>query len=489
MKTGEVLMEFPKTGQTPDAILSQLDALKTDDVPWAEGKVFAYVYDAGEEAKQLLKDAYNLYFIENGLDPTSFPSCMELEKDVIGMAVDLVNGSENATGTFTSGGTESILLSLKAARDYYREIKPGIKNPEVVMPVTAHPAFHKACAYFDLTAVTVEVDDNFRAVPEAMEAAITENTIMLVGSAPSYAHGAIDPITELGQVALRHSLLLHVDCCVGGMYLPFAKKLGYDIPDFDMGVPGVTQLSMDFHKWGYAAKGASCILYNDRELRRHQIFSHAQWTGYAVINPGVTSTKSGGPVAACWAILNYLGEEGYMRLVDATQKATQKILDCVADIEGMEVMGDPKINMIALRATDFDIFPLGEDMKERGWFIQPQFGYANSGENMHLSVGYHNADRVDEFCSDLRELAAAQRAAQQGKEVFELPEELSQFIQEAGHTALDHMGDILGSDGSSLPGRMDEINQILNQLPAATREVLLGEFINRLYNPEQREAS
>ena len=170
-----------------------------------------------------------------------------------------------------------------------------------------------------------------------------------------------------------------------------------------------------------------------------------------------------------------------------SQKATRKIIDCVEQIEGMEVMGDPKVNMIALRATDFDIFPLGEDMKERGWFIQPQFGYANSGENMHLSVGYHNAHMVDEFCRDLSELAGAQRAAQQGQQAFELPEELSQFIQEAGHTALDHMGDILGSDGSALPGRMDEVNQILNQLPAATREVLLGEFINRLYNPQQVE--
>ncbi len=477
-------MKFPQQGRSPDDILDQLGGMKSNDVPWAEGRVFAYIYDAGEEAKQLLMDAFNLYFMENGLDPTSFPSCMELEKDVIGMAIDLVNGGDDATGTFTSGGTESILLSLKTVRDYYRDIKPEITEPEILMPKTAHPAFHKACAYFDLKAVTVEVDDNFCAIPELMEAAITPNTILMVGSAPSYAHGAIDPIREMGEIALRHELRFHVDCCVGGMYLPFAKELGYDIPDFDMSVPGVTQLSMDFHKWGYAAKGASCILYKDRAIRRYQIFSYANWTGYAVINPGVTSTKGGGPIAACWAILNHIGREGYLRLVEAAQEASRKICEGVAEIEGLEVMGEGKINMLALRATDFDIFPLSDEMKDRGWFIQPQFGFANSSENMHLSVGYHNAHQVDAFVADLKEVTAKVRTEQQGKEAFVMPEEFKQFIADTGPDVLDQLGDILGSDGSELPGRMEEINNMLNQLDADSREMLLGEFVNRLYNPE-----
>ena len=477
-------MKFPQTGRSADDILASLQAQKSDDVPWEEGRVFAYIYDAGEEAKQLLMDAFNLYFMENGLDPTSFPSCMELEKDVIGMAVDLVNGGEDATGTFTSGGTESILLSLKTTRDYYREVKPEITEPEILMPKTAHPAFHKACAYFDLKAVTVDVDDDFCAIPQKMEAAITPNTILLVGSAPSYAHGAIDPIRELGAIALKHQLRFHVDCCVGGMYLPFAKELGYDIPDFDMSVPGVTQLSMDFHKWGYAAKGASCILYKDRAIRRHQIFSYANWTGYAVINPGVTSTKGGGPIAACWAILNYIGRDGYLKLVESAQIASQKIVAAVNDIEGLEMMGKAQINMLAMRATDFDIFPIADEMKKRGWFIQPQFGFANSSENMHLSVGPHNAHQVDEFVQDLREVANEVRAAQQNKERFVLPDELRDLIVNSGPEVMDHLGDLIG-DGTQLPeDGMQEINNILNQLPADSREMLLGEFVNRLYNPD-----
>ena len=189
-------MRFPQQGRRADDILQQLNGMKANDVPWEDGRVFAYIYDAGEEAKQLLQDAFMSYFMENGLDPTSFPSCMELEKDVIGMAIDLVNGGEDATGTFTSGGTESILLSLKTTRDYYREVRPEITEPEILMPVTAHPAFHKACQYFDLKAVTVEVDEDFCAIPEAMEAAITPNTILMVASAPAYAHGAIDPVSK-----------------------------------------------------------------------------------------------------------------------------------------------------------------------------------------------------------------------------------------------------------------------------------------------------
>lgn len=478
-------MAFPQHGRAPQELLAELEARKADDVRWRDGRVFAYIYDAGEEARGLLGDAFTLFLTENGLDPTSFPSCLELEKDVIGMAVDLMGGGPEATGTFTSGGTESILLSVKATRDYHRAERPVPGQPEVVLPTTAHPAFHKACDYFDLKAVLVEVDERFRAVPQAMEAAISENTILLVASAPSYAHGAIDPIEAIGAVAERHALRFHVDCCVGGMYLPFARELGYPIPRFDLSVPGVTQLSMDFHKWGYAAKGASCILYKDRAFRRHQIFSYASWTGYAVINPGVTSTKGGGPVAACWAILNYLGREGYLRLVKASQEASRKIVAAVADMEGLEIMGDAPVNLLALRATDFDIFPVADALKQRGWYVQPQFGFANSSENLHLSVGYHNVPQIDAFIDDLRAVVAQVRAAQQGQPAFELPAGMAELVAAAGPDAMDQLGEVLGGDGSSLPESMVEINNLLNALPASSREVLLGEYINRLYNPER----
>ena len=482
-------MEFPKTGRPAKTLLKELSSRKANDVRWREGRVFAYVYDAGDDAKQLLGEAMTMYMTENGLDPTSFPSCLELEKDVIGMAVDLLNGGRDATGTFTSGGTESILLSLKATRDFYRKIHPEITNPEVILPSTAHPAFHKACHYFDLNAVLVDVDDNFCADPQKIEDAITPNTILLVASASSYAHGAIDPIREIGEVALRHEKRLHVDCCVGGMYLPFAKELGYDIPDFDFSVPGVTQISMDFHKWVYAAKGASCILYQDREFRRHQIFSYAKWTGYAIINPGVTSSKSGGPIAACWAVLNHFGRDGYLKLVKATQEASRKIVDAIGEIEGLEVMGEGKTNMLAVRATDHNIFPLADAMQERGWYIQPQFAFANSSENLHLSVGQHNVAQVDAFIADLKVVAQEVRSKQIGAEKFVMPQELIDLIENSGPEIMDDLGDVLGGDGSTLPDNMGEINNMLNALPAKSREMLLGEYINRLYNPPNNPPS
>lgn len=478
-------MKFPQKGRDAEDLLQHLGSLKQHDVPWQEGRVFAYIYDAGPEAMGLVKDAFSLFLVENGLDPTSFPSCLELEKEVIGMAIDLVNAGPEAKGSFTSGGTESILLSLKTARDRARDLYPHITQPEIVICETGHPAFHKACAYFDLKAVTVPADPHsYQAVPAAMEAAVTDQTILMVGSAPSYAHGVIDPIPELGEIAQRHEILLHVDCCVGGMYLPFAKELGYGIPDFDLSVPGTTQLSMDFHKWGYAAKGASSILYKHGDMRKHQIFAWSGWTGYTVINPTVSSTKSGGPVAACWSILRHLGKDGYLRMVEGTQQASRKIIDAVRAMPALDVMGDPQANLFALTSEQIDVFALAEEMKVRGWYIQPQFGYSNSTANLHLSVGFSNVPHVDEF---IRDLSDCERQLREKKirGIDSLPPELAAALNGgAGGNVFETLAAATGKDFAELPDRMDEINNLLNHLPAPVRDQLMVEFVNRLYVSE-----
>lgn len=475
-------MPIPEKGRAAAEILKDLDAHKANDLPWTEGRVFAYIYDAGDEAMGLLKDAFTLFLTENGLDPTSFPSCMELEKDVIDMALDLVHGGPNANGSFTSGGTESIMLSVKTARDRARELQPEIEMPEIILPETAHAAFYKSCHYLGLKPVRVDVDPvTYQAIPEKIAEAITPNTVMLVASAPSYAHGVIDPVGEIAALAKKNDLLCHVDCCVGGMYLPFAKKLGYDIPEFDLGVDGVTQLSMDFHKWGYAAKGASAILYKDGELRRHQIFSWSGWTGYTVINPTVTSTKGGGPVAACWAILNHLGMEGYTDLVEKAHSASEKIRSAIRDIDGIELLGSSNTNLFSFRATDFDIFALSDAMKKKDWFIQPQFGFSCSPANMHLSVGPNNAPHVDEFLVDLKEEVGKIRHEQNSEPLKELPAEIAALLENPSPDVFDMLTGPMGTDGSDLPQEMREINNLLNVVPAATRDMILIEFINRLY--------
>ena len=475
-------MKIPTQGRPSKDIMLHLEGLKANDVRWQEGRVFAYVYDAGPEAMQLLHDSYSAFLTENGLDPTSFPSCLELERDVIAMALDLHNAPEGAKGSFTSGGTESILLSVKTARDRARDLYPEITKPTLVLPETAHPAFFKACLYFDVTPIVVDVDPlSFIAIPEKMDAAITPQTIMMVGSGPSYAHGVVDPIAELGQVALKHDILFHVDCCVGGMYLPFARQTGADIPAFDLSTPGVTQMSMDFHKWGYAAKGASSILYTDGEMRRYQIFAWSGWTGYTVVNPTVMSTKSGGPVAATWAILNHLGQDGYLQLAEQTQEASQKIKAAIRRIEGLELCGDPPGNLFAFSATDFDIFALADAMKEKGWFIQPQFGYGPSPANIHLSVGASNAPHTDELIADLEASVQHLRGQPGATAASDLPPELQDLFRLPAGQMLDAMDGVFQGDNGDLPEGMAEINNIMNAMPAPVRDKVLVEFMNRLY--------
>jgi sphinganine-1-phosphate aldolase len=475
-------MQFPQRGRAPAEILSHLQAFKAQDLPWAEGRVFAYIYDAGPVAMQLLKDAYATFLVENGLDPTSFPSCLELERQVVGMALDLQGGATGAAGNFTSGGTESILLSIKTARDRARDLCPQITQPNIVIPETGHSSFFKACHYFDVEAVRVPVDPaTYCAVPADMEAAINDQTILMVGSAPSYAHGSVDPIPELGEICRRHEILLHVDSCVGGMYLPFAKELGVDIPDFNLSVPGVTQLSMDFHKWGYAAKGASAILYNDASMRDYQVWSWSGWTGYSVINPTVLSTKSGGPVAACWATLQHLGRDGYLELVETCQDASARIIDAIEKMPALRVLGRPKTNLFSIASDTIDVFALADDMKARGWYIQPQFGFSNSPANLHLSVGANNAPHVDAFLRDLDD-CTADLAARNVSGLRELPEEMAVlFDADQGGDMLAALGAATGIDPDNLPERMDSVNNLLNQMPPTVRDKLLADFLNRLY--------
>ncbi|MGK0389216.1 MAG: sphinganine-1-phosphate aldolase, partial [Maribacter sp.] len=293
---------FNESSPSSTEIEQSLRDLKTNDLPWESGKVMAYIYEPDPEAYALIKKAYMMFLTENGLDPTAFSSLLKMEQDVIDIAIELLGGDKNSAGNFTFGGTESIMLAVKSARDFIREKYPENTKPNIVLPVTAHAAFFKACHYLCVEAKVIEVDEeSFLPSISDYEKVIDEHTIMLVCSSPSYAHGVVDPVVDIAALAKEKNLLCHVDACVGGMYLPFAKRLGFDIPDFDFSVDGVTSISMDFHKYGYTAKGASCILYKERELRKYQIYTCSDWSGYSVVNATVMSSKTGGSLAACWA--------------------------------------------------------------------------------------------------------------------------------------------------------------------------------------------
>jgi len=479
-------MTLPATRWSRERIFATLTELKTHDLATEGGAAFAYVYDAGErDASALAAEAYCLYLPANGLDPTAFPSLLRLENEVVGFAIGHLGGGAEAAGSFTSGGTESLILAVKTARDWARVHRPEITAPELVLPVTAHASLHKAAHYLGLKVVSTPVDpQTFRADVAAIEAAITANTVLIAASAASYAHGVIDPIAEIGAIAQRRGILMHVDACIGGFLLPYFRRLGAPVPAFDLSVPGVTSISMDLHKYGYAPKGASVIVYRDKQLRRHQLYACADWTGYTVINATVQSTKSGGPLAAAWALLHAVGDAGYLELARRTLEATRKIVAGLAAMPGIRVLGTPEMSLVAFTAEGGGpaVFAISDAMKARGWLVQAQLQGHGSPTNLHLTISAGHLPVVDRFLADLRD--AVEEARSQPPD-----EGLATLLQMAAtmdFTTLSEEGftqalALVGVRDGQLPARMAGINALLDALPVAAREAALITFINDLY--------
>jgi glutamate/tyrosine decarboxylase-like PLP-dependent enzyme len=474
-------VKIPAKGLGKAEIYEQLEHYRSGDMPWREGRVWAYIYDPGDEADAVIKHAYMAYLTENALDPTVFPSSLRFETELVAMAAAHLNGDENVVGNFTSGGTESIMLAVKTARDYARANRPNITEPEIVLPVTAHAAFQKAAHYLCLKPVLVPVDpETYRADPEAVRRAITPNTVLIVGSAVSYAHGVVDPIRELGQIALASNVLFHVDACMGGFLLPYFRRLGSPVPDFDFSVPGVTSMSMDFHKYAFAAKGASVVLYRNKDLRRYQIYTCAQWTGYTVINATVQSTRSVGPLAAAWAILNYFGDEGYMEIARQVLDATRRIAAAVESNPDLRLLGRPDMNLVAFTSDAVSVFHIIDEMKQRGWYVQPQLGFHGSRENIHLSINPASVRWVGDMIADLA--VCVEKAKSMPPEVPQQMKDTLAAIDPSTFTSetFSQMLGMAGLEGTALPERMAGINEVLNSLPPELSEKLLTEFLNEL---------
>jgi len=478
-------VRIPQRGLGREEILERLERFRADDTPWREGRTWAYVYDPGREAESVIKDAYASYLSENALDPTAFPSALGMENEVVGMAASHLSGDERVVGSFTSGGTESILLAVKAARDRARETRPRVRRPQMLLPETAHAAFQKAGHYLGVEPVIVPVDAaTFRADVDAVRSAVSDQTVLLVGSAVSYAHGVVDPIRELGALALERDLWLHVDACMGGFLLPYFARLGAPAPDFDFRVPGVSSISMDLHKYAFAAKGASTLLYRTKDLRRYQIYACSRWTGYTIVNPTVQSTKSAGPIAGAWAALHFIGDDGYLEIARAVRDATRRIVEAIDAHPDLRVLGRPDMNLLAFASDRVSVFHVADEMKERHWYVQPQLAYGSSPENLHLSVNPESVRWVDAMLADLLECVEKARLLPSG--------ELAPKIREAfGHLAPEDLSEevfrgllaMAGIQGTGLPGRMAEINEVLNALPVPLRERLLVEYLNELFRP------
>jgi sphinganine-1-phosphate aldolase len=399
---------IPLESKSRHQTMELLQGFKKLDPDWKNGKTWGLVYYANEDHYKLIQDAYTLFMSENGLNPMAFKSLKQMESEVIRMTVDLFNGNQEVVGTMTSGGTESIMLAIKTYRDRARRLRPGIKKPEIIVPESVHVAFDKACKYFDVKIVHAPLRSDYRVDVRAVKKLINRNTILLVGSAPQYPQGVVDPIEELSELALKKKLPLHVDACVGGFMLPWLEKLGHHVPRWDYRVPGVTSISADLHKYGYAAKGASTITYRNMDYLKHQFFVYENWPGGIFASPGLPGTRPGGAIAAAWAALMSLGQEGYLKLSQQAYENSRKMMDGINAIEGLQICGRPDATIFAYEATEpeLNIYAVADQMDAKGWFINRQ----QRPESLHAMVTVAHTESLDQYLSDLREAVAHVKA-------------------------------------------------------------------------------
>jgi glutamate/tyrosine decarboxylase-like PLP-dependent enzyme len=413
-----VYRRLPARGVAGGEILAAMRAAaEQEQERWQSGRVSGAVYHGGAEHVQLLSDVYGLYSQSNPLHADVWPSAGKYEAEIISMTAGLLGAAgasadapARVCGSVTSGGTESILLAMKAYRDCARAER-NIARPEIVVPETAHAAFDKAAEYFGIRRVNVPVGSDLRADVAAMGAAITDQTIALVASAPSYPHGVIDPVAELGALASARGIGLHVDACLGAFLLPFARELGYAVPAFDFQVQGVSSMSADTHKYGYAAKGTSVVLYADPKLRRYQYFVATDWPGGLYFSPTLSGSRPGALSAACWAALVHLGHDGYLDAARRILETAARIRAGVQRIAGLRLIGD-SLWVITFGAEDFDIYCVLDAMSRRGWSLNGLHRPAC----IHLCVTLRQTEPgvAERFLADLTESVSEARSTPAG---------------------------------------------------------------------------
>ena len=379
------------------AILGALGAKRERDARWQDGRTFGMVFDGGPEVREVAEAAAAMFLHENALNTAAFPSLAEIQSEVVEACADLFHGTPVAAGFMTSGGTESVLMAVKAARERARTER-GITEPEMVVAESAHAAFHKAAHYFGVRVHKVAVRPDFRADVDAMAAHVNDRTALVVGSAPQYPQGVIDPIPELAELAAGVGASMHVDACMGGFVLPFMEMNGETVAPWDFRVAGVTTISADIHKLGYAPKGASVLMHRTKELRRYQTFVFDDWLGGFYASPGMQGSRPGLPMATAWAVMHRLGIDGYRRLTRITRDATRRLVEGVRATPGLIVLGEPDAHVFALSSPQLDVFALGDALHERGWHLDRQ----KPPDSLHATVSAGNAPVVDEFLGDLR---------------------------------------------------------------------------------------
>ena len=394
--------QLPPYGRNWEKVKAEMEAAQKDDSPWYNKRMFiGGSYFGGEDVVTVANEAYQMYINYNALYATKiFPSLVRYETDIVGSLLEMMNASTGASGSITTGGTESLIMAVKTAYAWAHDHCPGATAAEIVVPHAAHPAFDKTAHLMGIKAVRMTQSPDFRADIRAMERAINDNTIMLAASAPSYPFGVTDSISEIAALAERHGLWLHVDACHGGFIFPFARKLGYSIPDYDFAVSGVMSISVDVHKLGYANKGASSLLLRDANLETYQRYTFEDWPSGTYSTQNLMGSRSGGGLASAWAVLNYLGEEGYLERVSKILDTRERFVDGIREIDGLEIWGEPEAYLIAFGSNAFDIFAVDEGMAERGWLSSRLL----DPPAIHLFLDMSHTSIVDDYLLDLAEV-------------------------------------------------------------------------------------
>lgn len=387
-------------------VLDALTAKRDRDARWQDGRTFGMVFDGGDEVREVAEAAAAMFLHENALNTAAFPSLAEIQSEVVDACAHLFHGAPGAAGFMTSGGTESVLMAVKAARERARTER-GVTEPEMVLAESAHAAFHKGAHYFGLRVHKVPVRADFRADVDAMAACVNDRTALVVGSAPQYPQGVIDPIPELAAIAAEAGASMHVDACMGGFVLPFMELNGEHVAPWDFRVAGVTTISADVHKLGYAPKGASILMHRSKELRRYQTFVFDDWLGGFYASPGMQGSRPGLPMATAWAVMHRLGIDGYRRLTKITIDATRRLVEGVRSTPGLVVLSEPDAHVFALSSEKLDVFALGDALRARRWHLDRQ----TPPDSLHATVSAGNAPVVEEFLSDLGAAVAEVGAA------------------------------------------------------------------------------
>jgi glutamate/tyrosine decarboxylase-like PLP-dependent enzyme len=390
---------IPATGLSAQRIASSFDEMSARDVQWRDGKAFSLAYNAGPEVLAIAEEAYRRFSGANALNTAAFPSLRQMQGEVLEMAGVWLGSPADAAGYFTSGGTESILMAVKAARDQFRT-ESSITHPNMVLPTSAHAAFDKAAAYFGVELRRVDVLPDWRADVEAMAKMIDQNTILIIGSAPQYPQGVIDDIPALAALALQRKVNCHVDACMGGVSLAYLSRLGHQIPPWNLRVDGVTSISVDLHKFGYTSKGASVIMYASKRLRSYQGFITDQWLGGMYASSGMLGTKSGGAIAAAWAVMHFLGDDGYLRLTRSARVATEKLAHHISNHSELSLLAQPDallLSFVAREPLRLNVYAVADEMWARGWYVDRQ----EPPQSLHCTVNAVHESVIDSMLADL----------------------------------------------------------------------------------------